>query len=158
VADGVIATRNDIECSAAGAIIEVPLTISLSCYYYLAYVLGSEVSWRMCMSVCLICTHISGTTCPIFAIFLCKFAKLPMALQCLPLAALRYVVYFRFYGWRCISAWTGHKDECWCGCSGWRHCVVVRRLTPLLRRVVDDETIVQWVSGAVPYAIMAFCQ
>jgi len=29
----------------------------------------------------------------------------------------------------------GAMEECSCRCSEWRHCVVVRRITPLLRRI-----------------------
>jgi len=44
------------------------------------------------------------------------------------LAALRHVMYFRFYGWRDICAqWTIWRHTDRYRCSGWRHCVVVRR-------------------------------
>ena len=55
--------------------------------------------WWPSLSLCLPAS-ISETTCPIST----KFAKflflLTMSVHGLPLAALRYVMYFRFYGWR----------------------------------------------------------
>jgi len=55
----------------------------------------------VCVSVCLsVRKHISGTAGPIFTKFLYRF---PVAVARPPLAELRYVMYFRFYGWRHIS-------------------------------------------------------
>jgi len=64
-------------------------------HFYFAPYRGAEYAY--CDDrVCLFATIISGTTCPIFTKFLCK---LPMSVaRGLPLAALRYIMHFRFYG------------------------------------------------------------
>ena len=40
----------------------------------------------------------------------------------------------------------GHREACWYRCIEWRHCVVVRRLTPLLHRIgcVVSWTVAWW--------------
>jgi len=56
------------------------------------------MSMFLCLSVCLsVHSHNPKTARPNFTIFLCV---LPVAVVRHSLTALRYVVYFRFYGWR----------------------------------------------------------
>jgi len=58
---------------------------------------GSGVLWSVCLYVCLsVRRHISGTAEPIVAIF-CADPQWPWHIP--PLAALRYIMYFQFYGW-----------------------------------------------------------
>jgi len=63
------------------------------------------------------------------------------------LAALRYATDFRFYEWRRICAqWGPYGGTSIFRCSEWRHCVVLRGLSPLLRCI--DCFVSETTSGA----------
>jgi len=80
----------------------------------------------VCLSVCL-CEHISRTTRPLFANFgtyyLWRWLGPPLAAL-----ALRYVMYFRFYGWRHICTYWSY---------GAYRSIPLQRVTSLRRREQD---------------------
>jgi len=114
-----------------------------------------SVSVFVCRSVY---EHISETTRPIFANFssasevttLWRYANLfiiiiiLLTFSCLlPMAVILWRLSDRLYTsgfmddviFALILEWTIHMEVCRYRCSEWRHCVVVRRLTSLLRRI-----------------------
>jgi len=89
-----------------------------------------SVSVFVCRSVY---EHISETT----------LRSLPTFSCLLPMAVILWRLSDRLYTsgfmddviFALILEWTIHMEVCRCRCSEWRHCVVVRRLTSLLRRI-----------------------
>ena len=75
------------------------MLLTVDDYFYAAPV-GEQciaISLSVCLGVCLsVCEHISGTAGPIFTNCFAQIALGPWLGP--PLAALQYVMYFRFYG------------------------------------------------------------
>jgi len=105
---------------------------------YLRYWCPVQFLWWACQCFCLyVCLsvrkHIFGTVHPVRPVFPKFLCMLPMAVAWTSSGgAVIHCVLPVF--WMTSYLRIGHMQACQYGCSEWRHCVVVCRLTPSLRR------------------------
>jgi len=95
---------------------------------------------RVCLSVCLsVCEHVSWTTGPISPIF--SACYLWSWLDGSSLAALRYVIYFRFCVWRqLIPQWALCRYRCSDATAAFRHQRANAAPTPAAWQLIDSVT------------------